>query len=196
MTGSRGGRKVERAMELQCAPGKTRIGWIGTGVMGTSMCGHLLAAGYQATVYNRSRAKVKPILDKGAVEAGSPCAAAEVSDVIFSIVGFPHDVRAVTLGTEGSLAGARPGAVLVDMTTSEPALAREIFEAAGAKGVPAVDAPVSGGDVGAREARLSIMIGGEKEVVKSLEPLFQLMGKTILHQGPAGSGQHTKMVNQ
>jgi 3-hydroxyisobutyrate dehydrogenase len=183
-------------MELQCAPGKTRIGWIGTGVMGTSMCGHLLAAGYQATVYNRSRAKVKPILDKGAVEAGSPRAVAEVSDVIFSIVGFPHDVRAVTLGTEGSLAGARPGAVLVDMTTSEPALAREIFEAAGAKGVHAVDAPVSGGDVGAREARLSIMIGGEPEVVTALNPLFQAMGKTIVHQGPAGAGQHTKMVNQ
>src|SRR3954452_10538779 len=105
---------MEWAMELQCAPGKTRIGWIGTGVMGTSMCGHLLAAGYQATVYNRSRVKVKPLLDKGAVEAGSPRAVAEVSDVIFSIVGFPHDVRAVTLGTEGSLAGARPGAVLVD----------------------------------------------------------------------------------
>jgi 3-hydroxyisobutyrate dehydrogenase len=183
-------------MELQCAPGKTRIGWIGTGVMGTSMCGHLLAAGYQATVYNRSRAKVKPLLDKGAVEAGSPRAVAEVSDVIFSIVGFPHDVRAVTLGTEGSLAGARPGAVLVDMTTSEPALAREIFEAAGAKGVHAVDAPVSGGDVGAREARLSIMIGGEPEVVTALNPLFQAMGKTIVHQGPAGAGQHTKMVNQ
>jgi 3-hydroxyisobutyrate dehydrogenase len=183
-------------MELQCAPGKTRIGWIGTGVMGTSMCGHLLAAGYQATVYNRSRAKAKPLLDKGAVEAGSPRAVAEVSDVIFSIVGFPHDVRAVTLGTEGSLAGARPGAVLVDMTTSEPSLAREIFEAAGAKGVHAVDAPVSGGDVGAREARLSIMIGGEPEVVTALNPLFQAMGKTIVHQGPAGAGQHTKMVNQ
>jgi 3-hydroxyisobutyrate dehydrogenase len=160
------------------------------------MCGHLLAAGYQATVYNRSRAKVKPLLDKGAVEASSPREVAEVSDVIFSIVGFPHDVRAVTLGTEGSLAGARPGAVLVDMTTSEPALAREIFEAAGAKGVHAVDAPVSGGDVGAREARLSIMIGGEPEVVTALNPLFQAMGKTIVHQGPAGAGQHTKMVNQ
>src|SRR3954451_24303747 len=107
-------------MELQCAPGKTRIGWIGTGVMGTSMCGHLLAAGYQATVYNRSRAKVQPLLDKGATEANSPRGVAEVSDVIFTIVGFPHDVRAVTLGAEGTLAGARPGAVLVDMTTSDP----------------------------------------------------------------------------
>jgi len=183
-------------MELQCAPGKTRIGWIGTGVMGTSMCGHLLAAGYQATVYNRSRGKVKPLVEKGAAEAGSPREVAEASDVIFSIVGFPHDVRSVTLGSDGSLAGARAGAVLVDMTTSEPALAREIFEAAKAKGVHSVDAPVSGGDVGAREARLSIMIGGEPDVVSAINPLFQVMGKTIVHQGPAGAGQHTKMVNQ
>src|SRR4051812_21254853 len=148
-------------MELQCAPGKTRIGWIGTGVMGTSMCGHLLTAGYQATVYNRNRSKLKPLLDKGAVEASSPREVAAASDVTFSIVGFPQDVRAVTLANDGCLAGARPGSALVDMTTSEPALAREIFEAARAKGVHAVDAPVSGGDIGAREARLSIMIGGE-----------------------------------
>jgi 3-hydroxyisobutyrate dehydrogenase len=183
-------------MALEFAPGKTRIGWIGTGVMGTSMCGHLMAAGYHATVYNRTRAKLQPLLDKGATEARSPRAVAEASDVIFTIVGFPHDVREVTLGSEGTLAGARSGAVLVDMTTSEPALAREIFEAARAKGVHSVDAPVSGGDIGAREARLSIMIGGEPEVVAALTPLFQTMGKTIVHQGPAGAGQHTKMVNQ
>jgi 3-hydroxyisobutyrate dehydrogenase len=183
-------------MALEIAPGKTRIGWIGTGVMGTSMCGHLLAAGYQATVYNRSGAKLRPLLDKGAVAAGSPREVAAASDVVFTIVGFPKDVREVTLGADGTLAGARPGAVLVDMTTSEPALAREIAEAAEAKGVHAVDAPVSGGDVGAREARLSIMIGGEPEVVAGLSPLFQAMGKTIVHQGPAGAGQHTKMVNQ
>jgi 3-hydroxyisobutyrate dehydrogenase len=183
-------------MTSELAPGKTRIGWIGTGVMGTSMCGHLLAAGYEATVYNRTEAKVQPLVDKGATAAGSPKAVAEASDVIFTIVGFPNDVRAVTLGTDGTLAGARPGAVLVDMTTSEPALAVEIFAAAKAKGVESVDAPVSGGDVGAREARLSIMIGGEPEVVAALNPLFQTMGKTIVHQGAAGSGQHTKMVNQ
>jgi 3-hydroxyisobutyrate dehydrogenase len=183
-------------MALEIAPGKCRIGWIGTGVMGSSMCGHLVAAGYQATVYNRSRSKSKPLVDRGAVEADSPKQVAESSDIIFTIVGFPSDVREVTLGSEGTLAGSRPGSVLVDMTTSEPALAREIFDAAKAKGVHSVDAPVSGGDIGAREARLSIMIGGEKEVVESLEPLFQLMGKTIIHQGPAGAGQHTKMVNQ
>jgi 3-hydroxyisobutyrate dehydrogenase len=183
-------------MALEFAPGKTRIGWIGTGVMGTSMCGHLLAAGYQATVYNRTRAKVKPLVEKGAAEAGSPRAVAAASDVTFTIVGFPQDVREVTLGGEGTLVGAKPGSVLVDMTTSEPALAREIFDGARARSVHAVDAPVSGGDVGAREARLSIMIGGESEVVAALQPLFQTMGKTIVHQGPAGAGQHTKMVNQ
>jgi 3-hydroxyisobutyrate dehydrogenase len=130
------------------------------------------------------------------VAANSPQAAAEAADVTFTIVGYPHDVREVTLGREGTLTGARPGSVLVDMTTSEPALAREIFDAARAKGVHSVDAPVSGGDVGAREARLSIMIGGEPDVVAALAPLFQTLGKTIVHQGPAGAGQHTKMVNQ
>src|SRR5436305_2052035 len=183
-------------MALEFAPGKTRIGWIGTGVMGSSMCGHLMTAGYQATVYNRTRSKSKPLADRGASEADSPRVVAEASDVIFTIVGFPRDVREVTLGPGGTLAGARPGAVLVDMTTSEPALACEIANAARGKGIHAVDAPVSGGDVGAREARLSIMVGGEAEVVNALLPLFQTMGKTIVHQGPAGAGQHTKMVNQ
>jgi 3-hydroxyisobutyrate dehydrogenase len=183
-------------MALEFAPGRTRIGWIGTGVMGSSMCGHLMAAGYAATVYNRSPAKAKPLVDRGATLANSPREVAAASDVTFTIVGYPQDVREVTLGADGTLAGARPGAVLVDMTTSEPALAREIDAAARAKSVHAVDAPVSGGDVGAREARLSIMIGGEPDVVRALTPLFEVMGKTIVHQGPAGAGQHTKMVNQ
>jgi 3-hydroxyisobutyrate dehydrogenase len=183
-------------MALEFAPGKTRIGWIGTGVMGSSMCGHLITAGYPATIFNRTAEKARPLVDKGAKLADSPRAVAEASDVVFTIVGYPQDVREVTLGENGTLAGARPGAVLVDMTTSEPALAVEIDQAARAKHVHAVDAPVSGGDVGAREARLSIMIGGEKEVVDALRPLFEVMGKTIVHQGPAGAGQHTKMVNQ
>jgi 3-hydroxyisobutyrate dehydrogenase len=183
-------------MALEIAPGKTRVGWIGTGVMGLSMCGHVLAAGYQVTVYNRTRSRSKPLVDRGARDAGSPREVAEASDVVFTIVGYPSDVREVTLGPAGTLSGARPGTVLVDMTTSEPALAREIFEAAKSKGVHAVDAPVSGGDIGAREARLSIMVGGETELVQALMPLFQVMGKTIVHQGPAGAGQHTKMVNQ
>jgi 3-hydroxyisobutyrate dehydrogenase len=183
-------------MAGEFAPGKTRIGWIGTGVMGSSMCGHLLAAGFEATVYNRTPAKAKALTDKGARLAGSPREVAQASDVVFTIVGYPQDVREVTLGAEGSLAGARAGTVLVDMTTSEPALAREIDEAARAKGVQSVDAPVSGGDIGAREARLSIMVGGDADVVRSLQPLFEVMGKTIVYQGAAGAGQHTKMVNQ
>lgn len=183
-------------MALELAPGKTRIGWIGTGVMGSSMCGHLIAAGYSATVFNRSPEKTRALVEKGAKLADSPRAVAAASDVVFTIVGYPQDVREVTLGPDGTLDAARPGTVLVDMTTSEPALAVEIDRAARARGVHAVDAPVSGGDVGAREARLSIMIGGENEVVDALKPLFEVMGKTIVHQGPAGAGQHTKMVNQ
>jgi 3-hydroxyisobutyrate dehydrogenase len=181
---------------LQIAPGKTRLGWIGTGVMGVSMCGHLIARGFSATVYNRTKAKAQPLFDKGAKWADSPKAVAESSDVVFSIVGFPADVREVILGDQGALAGSRAGMVLVDMTTSDPSLAVEIAEKANAKGVHSVDAPVSGGDIGAREARLSIMIGGENDVVAALQPCFEAMGKTIIHQGAAGAGQHTKLTNQ
>jgi 3-hydroxyisobutyrate dehydrogenase len=183
-------------MATQIEPGKTRIGWIGTGVMGSSMCGHLVDAGYQATVFNRTESKTAALAAKGAKVAASPREVAEASDVVFTIVGYPRDVREVVLGEQGTLAGAKAGSILVDMTTSEPALAVEIAEAARAKGVHAVDAPVSGGDVGAREARLSIMIGGDQAVVDSLQPLFSLMGKTIVRQGGPGAGQHTKMVNQ
>ncbi|WP_435006732.1 NAD(P)-dependent oxidoreductase [Tundrisphaera lichenicola] len=178
------------------SPGSTKVGWIGTGVMGTSMCGHLIASGFSTTVYNRSPGKMAGLVERGAKAAKSPREVSESSDVVFTIVGYPEDVRSVTLGSEGTLQGARPGSILVDMTTSEPALAVEIAGLALKKGVHSVDAPVSGGDVGAKEARLSIMIGGEAEVVESLRPLFEVMGKTIVHQGPAGSGQHTKMVNQ
>ena len=172
------------AMALEFAPGKTRIGWIGTGVMGSSMCGHLIAAGYPATVFNRTPEKARALVEKGAKLAESPRSVAAASDVVFTIVGYPQDVREVTLGPEGTLVGARPGSVLVDMTTSEPALAVEIDKAARAKGVHAVDAPVSGGDVGAKEARLSIMIGGEKEVVDALRPAVpRSMGKTIALPG-------------
>ncbi len=177
-------------------PGTTRVGWIGTGVMGSSMVGHLIAAGYPATVYTRTKEKAEPLIAKGAKWAASPKELAAQSDVIFSIVGFPSDVREVLLSDSGALAGAKAGAVLVDMTTSEPSLAREVYEAAKAKGVYSVDAPVSGGDIGAKNAALSIMIGGDKDVVEAVTPLFQAMGKTIVHQGGPGSGQHTKMVNQ
>jgi len=180
----------------RATPGQTRIGWIGTGVMGASMCGHLLKAGFAATVFNRTREKARPLLEAGARWAESPRDVADASDVVFTIVGFPADVREVILGPNGVLAGCRSGSIVVDMTTSEPSLAQQIARQAEAKGVYAIDAPVSGGDVGAREGRLSIMVGGEKEAVEAVMPCFQAMGKTIVLQGPPGAGQHTKMVNQ
>ena len=177
-------------------PGKTCIGWIGTGVMGTSMCGHLIRAGFAATVFNRTKSKAEPLLKAGAAWAENPKAVAEASDVIFTIVGYPADVRQVILGPDGVLAGCKPGNVVVDMTTSEPSLAVEIAQAAAQSKVAAVDAPVSGGDVGAREASLSIMIGGDTQAIESLRPCWEAMGKTFVRQGGPGAGQHAKMVNQ
>jgi len=180
----------------QVKAGKTEIGWIGTGVMGSSMCGHLINAGFAATVYSRTKQKAEALVAKGAKWAASPKEVAENSDIVFSIVGFPADVREVLLGEDGALAGARSGCVLVDMTTSQPSLAVEIYDAAKTKGVYSVDVPVSGGDIGARNAALSIMIGGDADVVTALQPVWEAMGKTIVHQGGPGAGQHTKMVNQ
>ncbi|MEY4190687.1 MAG: hypothetical protein RIR17_1423 [Planctomycetota bacterium] len=176
--------------------GKTRIGWVGTGVMGRSMCGHLIKAGYQATIYTRSKDKAADLIAAGAKWVDSPKAVAETSDVVFAIVGFPKDVREVFLGEKGLLAGSKPGNIMVDMTTSDPSLAAEIYQTAKAKGVHSLDAPVSGGDIGARNAALSIMVGGDAEAFAAVQPLFECMGKTIVHQGAAGAGQHTKMVNQ
>jgi 3-hydroxyisobutyrate dehydrogenase len=164
--------------------------------MGASMCGHLIGKGFAMTVYNRTRSRTEGLIGQGARWADSPKAVAEAADVVFTIVGYPSDVRHVTLGPDGSLAGSKLGTILVDMTTSEPNLAVEIAETAKQRGVYSVDAPVSGGDIGAREARLSIMIGGEKEVVDALAPCWEAMGKTIVHQGGPGAGQHTKMANQ
>ncbi|WP_145272032.1 NAD(P)-dependent oxidoreductase [Planctomycetes bacterium SV_7m_r] len=180
----------------ELSPESTRLGWIGTGVMGTSMCGHLMDAGYRMTVFNRTVEKAKPLVEKGATLADSVGALAANSDVVFTIVGFPSDVREVILGADGVLASAQSGAIIVDMTTSQPSLAKEIAAAAALKGVASIDAPVSGGDTGARNAALSIMVGGEAAAYQRVEPLLRLMGKTIVHQGPAGCGQHTKMVNQ
>jgi 3-hydroxyisobutyrate dehydrogenase len=160
------------------------------------MCGHLLEGGYQVTVTNRTPARADGVIQKGARWAATPAQVARESDVVFSMVGFPADVRQVVLGADGALAGARPGAVLVDMTTSEPTLAAEIAATAASRGVFALDAPVSGGDVGARNASLSIMVGGPAEVFDAMRPLLALMGTTIVLQGPSGAGQHTKMVNQ
>ena len=178
------------------APGKTRIGWIGTGVMGSSMCGHLLAGGYTATVYNRSPEKAASLVEHGAVLVNSPKAVAEQSDVVFTIVGFPTDVEHVVLGENGVLSGSSEGMTIVDMTTSKPSLAERIEKEASKQGVASIDAPVSGGDTGARNGTLSIMVGGAAEDVDRVTPLFELMGSTIVRQGGPGRGQHTKMVNQ
>jgi 3-hydroxyisobutyrate dehydrogenase len=160
------------------------------------MCTHLLRAGYAMTVHTRTRTRAEPHIAAGAAWAESPRAVALASDVVFTMVGFPRDVREVALGENGVLAGLRAGGILVDMTTSEPALAVEIAAAARARGAWALDAPVSGGDVGAREARLSIMIGGDAEALAVVRPALECLGRTIVHQGGSGSGQHTKMVNQ
>jgi 3-hydroxyisobutyrate dehydrogenase len=175
---------------------QSTVGWVGTGVMGRSMCGHLLAAGCTVRVHTRTREKAADLVAKGAAWAATPREAAAGSDVIFSMVGFPSDVEEVILGRDGVLAGAKAGTVVVDMTTSQPSLAVRIHAAAAAKGVAALDAPVSGGDVGAREAKLAIMVGGDRAAFDRVLPLFQKMGETIALMGGPGSGQHTKMVNQ
>jgi 3-hydroxyisobutyrate dehydrogenase len=173
-----------------------QLAWIGTGVMGASMCGHLLNAGHRVTVYSRTREKAQPLVDRGATWADSPAAAAATADVIFTMVGMPDDVREVYLGEAGIIPAARRGSLAVDMTSTSPTLAQEIFRAGQARGVDTVDAPVSGGDVGARNATLSIMVGGEKAAIDRAMPYFQALGKTIVHQGSAGSGQHAKLCNQ
>ncbi len=175
---------------------KVTVGFIGIGVMGRSMAGHLLKAGYPVNVYNRTPSKAADLLDQGAQWKDSPGDVAATSDVIITIVGFPHDVESVYLGEDGILAKARSGSLLIDMTTSCPQLAARISQEASTKGLEALDAPVSGGDIGAREARLSIMVGGSQTGFDRALPLFEIMGKNIVYQGQAGNGQHTKMCNQ
>ncbi len=172
------------------------IAFIGTGVMGRSMAGHLLKAGHTLHVFNRTKDKAQALLDGGAHWHDTPGAAAAQADFVITIVGFPVDVEATYFGPEGVLAHARPGAVLIDMTTSSPLLARRIAEAATTKGLASLDAPVSGGDVGAREARLVIMVGGAAVAFAKAKPLLETMGKNILLQGGPGAGQHCKLANQ
>jgi 3-hydroxyisobutyrate dehydrogenase len=181
---------------MQISPQQTRIGWIGTGVMGRSMCGHLVDAGYKVTLFNRTKEKAAPLMERGARWADSPRDVAAASDVVISIVGYPQDVQEVILGDDGVLGGCKSGGILVDMTTSRPALAVEIAERAAARGVTSVDAPVSGGDVGAKNATLSIMVGGDADTVAALEPIWKTLGSKWVLQGGPGAGQHTKMVNQ
>ena len=164
--------------------------------MGKSMAGHLLDAGYPLTVFNRTQSKADDLVARGATWAESPAAAAENADVVITIVGFPADVEETYFGDSGVFKTIETGALVIDMTPSSPLLAKRIAEAASEKGIGALDAPVSGGDLGAREARLSIMIGGEQNDFDRAQPLFDIMGKNIQLQGPAGSGQYTKMCNQ
>ncbi|MEQ9619623.1 MAG: NAD(P)-dependent oxidoreductase [Deltaproteobacteria bacterium] len=181
---------------VKVSPKKTKIGWIGTGVMGASMCMHLINKGYEAVVNNRTRRKAKGLVDKGAKWVDTPSEVAENTDVIFTIVGFPNDVREVYFGEKGIFKGLKKGSVIIDMTTTEPSLAEEIYKKAVERGASSIDAPVSGGDVGARDGSLSIMVGGDRGVVDEVMPLFKLMGKNIVYQGGPGFGQHTKMCNQ
>jgi 3-hydroxyisobutyrate dehydrogenase len=160
------------------------------------MAGHLQFAGHELSLYNRARDKAKPLIDRGGRWCPTPAAVAAETEVVFSMVGMPSDVEEVYLGEQGILSGEPKCRVVVDMTTSEPALAKRIAQAASKKGIASLDAPVSGGDVGARNATLAIMVGGERKAYDEILPLFQHMGKTIAFMGPTGAGQHTKMCNQ
>lgn len=178
------------------SPGKTRIGWIGIGVMGAAMATRLLSAGYFITIYARSPSKALPLQSKGAQLVDSPYKVAKCSDVVFTMVGHPSDVRSVVLDTDhGILAGLNPGGVIVDTTSSSPAQAREIFQAAKAKGCHSIDSPVSGGDLGARDGKLAIFAGGDEVVVNWLSPLYEVLGK-VTYMGKAGCGQSCKIANQ
>ena len=173
-----------------------RVGWIGTGVMGAPMAGHLLAAGHPVTVYNRSKDKTAKLVEQGAVYAATPADVAKRSDVIFTIVGFPSDVRETYLGKNGVCSVLQKGQIVVDMTTSQPSLAKEIAAAAVEKGAVSLDAPVSGGQAGAEGAKLTIMVGGDAAAYEKVLPLFQKLGKSVTRLGEAGCGQHCKLVNQ
>jgi 3-hydroxyisobutyrate dehydrogenase len=183
-------------MSNGATPARTRIGWIGTGVMGRSMCDHLVTGGYQVTVHTRTRERAEPLMAAGADWADDPAEVAGRSDIVFTMLGYPEDVREVILGADGVLAAAAPGTIAVDLTTSDPSLAVTIGAEAASRGLQALDAPVSGGDVGAREGTLSIMAGGPTDAFERVLPCLRLMGDTIVHQGNHGAGQHTKMVNQ
>ena len=175
---------------------RTIVGFIGTGVMGSSMAGHLLAGGNEVHVYNRTKSKAEKLIQAGAVWENSPSELASKCSIIFTIVGYPKDVEDVYLGKNGLIASAVKGSLLVDMTTSSPKLAERIWEDARSKEISVLDAPVTGGDKGAREAKLTILVGGEKEDFERALPYFRLMGTNIKHMGKAGCGQYTKLANQ
>ncbi|SDI98638.1 NAD(P)-dependent oxidoreductase [Aliiruegeria lutimaris] len=176
--------------------GKMTVGFIGLGIMGQYMAGHILDVGHVLRVFNRSRHKAEALVDRGAVWCDNLGDVAAECDVVISIVGYPADVEEIYLSPGGILDRARDGAILIDMTTSSPDLARRIADRAAAQGLSALDAPVSGGEGGAKAAALAIMVGGDPDAFAAARPLFEILGKTVSHMGPAGSGQHTKMANQ
>ncbi len=175
---------------------KQTVGFIGLGVMGQSMAKNILRAGYPLQVYTRTKKKAEQLIEQGAVWKNTVQELASDCDVIITIIGYPQDVEQVYLGQDGIIQSSRPGTYIIDMTTSKPALAKKIYEEAKGKKLFALDAPVSGGDIGAREARLAIMVGGDKDAYEYCLPIFETMGQNIVYQGGAGSGQHTKMCNQ
>ncbi|WP_080146158.1 NAD(P)-dependent oxidoreductase [Marinilactibacillus piezotolerans] len=172
------------------------IGFIGTGVMGASIVKHLLSSGYKVNVYNRTKSKTDELVDLGAVWKETPKSVAEASELIFTMVGFPEDVKEVYYGENGIFNGVQPDSILVDLTTSKPSLAEEIYQTAKEKGVSSLDAPVSGGDLGARNGTVTTMVGGDEAAFEKVKPVFMTFSGTLELQGPAGSGQHTKMANQ
>ncbi|EAG9749027.1 TPA_asm: NAD-binding protein [Listeria monocytogenes] len=173
-----------------------KIGFIGTGVMGSSMAGHLLEAGYEVLVYTRTKTKAEDLLDKGALWVETPGELANKVDILISMVGYPKDVEELYLGENGFLENLAVGTVAIDMTTSSPALAKKMAEFGREKGIGVLDAPVSGGDIGAKNGTLSIMVGGSEDVFLKVKPIFDILGSSVILQGDAGAGQHTKMVNQ
>lgn len=175
---------------------KAHVGFVGTGVMGTSIVKHLLLANYQVTIFTRTKEKAEDLLNMGAKWASSPGEVASEVDVVFTMVGYPSDVKEVYNSEQGIFSNGNKGLIVVDLTTSTPTLAIDIYNKALTLGMSSLDAPVSGGDVGARTGKLSIMVGGDKEVFDTIYPIFKLFGEHVIHQGDAGAGQHTKMANQ
>lgn len=173
-----------------------KIGFIGTGVMGQSMVRNLMKKGYEVSVYNRTRSKADEVVKEGALWCDDIRSCATGKDFVITIVGYPKDVREVYFGENGILNSADKGCILMDMTTTSPKLAVEIYEEAKKRGIYAIDAPVSGGDVGAKNGTLSIMVGGDKEIFDECHDVLKCMGTTIIYEGKAGNGQHTKMANQ
>lgn len=173
-----------------------KIGFIGTGVMGASIVMHLLNAGHDVTIYTRTKSKAADLIAAGAKWAETPAQASKEQDIIFTMVGYPKDVEEVYIGENGIFSAAKQGAIVIDMTTSEPTLAKKLYHEASERGLHSLDAPVSGGDIGAKNGTLSLMVGGDKDVFEKLQPIFELFGQNIIYQGVAGSGQHTKMCNQ